>query len=119
MKQIMSCVNALKEEGVAVYMPSVYEGICTSPYCVVQFLGSYPISGAGIGWDVLRVHIYAPIGRHFLLQELKEKVENALAPLVEKGSLRPCEAVGACRVDDTYKAYACYLDYRIQYGSNR
>lgn len=119
MKQIRQCVNALKDGGIAVYMPSAHEGVCTQPYCVVQFLGSYPRSGIGTGYDVLRIHLYAPIGCFALLEQLKETAERAMLSLVESGAVRPCEGVGACTVDNTYKAHACYLDYRVQYGTDR
>ncbi len=119
MKQLRQCVNALKEGGLSVYMPSSHEGVCTSPYCVVQFLGSYPRSGMGTGYDVLRVHLYVPIGRFALMEELLKKAENAMLPLIESSAVRPCEGIGACTVDDTYKAHACCLDYRVMYGTDR
>ncbi len=116
MKQLRECVNALKAGGLTVHMPASHEGVCMSPYCVVQYLGAYPNSGAGTGEQVLRIHLYAPIGQFFLVKELKDRAEAALQPLVESGSLRPCEGVGVCNVNDTFKAHACYLDYRVQYG---
>ncbi len=99
-------------------MPASHDGICTSPYCVVQYLGAYPDSGAVTGAEVIRIHLYAPVGRFSALCELKHKAEEALSFLVAEGALRPCEGVGACTVNDIYKAYACYLDYRVQYGMN-
>lgn len=117
LKQLRACVKALKEGGVAVYMPAVHEGVCTSPYCAVQYLGGYPQKSTG--YELLRVHIYAPVGQLGMLQSLKDKVENALRPLAESGVLRQCEGIGACTVDDTYKAYASYLDYRVMYGMNQ
>ena len=118
MRQIKQCISALKDSGIKVYMPAVHEGICTAPYCVVQYLGAYPEGGALTGTEVLRIHIYAPLGHFFALDELKHRAEEAMSPLVAGGALRPCEGVGACTVSDTYKAYACYLDYRVQYGLN-
>ncbi len=118
MKQLKQCINALKNGGLDVYPPAFYEGICTSPYCVVQYLGSFPQSGPGTGYDLLRVHLYAPVGQFSLMQELKRKAEKAMDTLIKNGAVRPCEGVGACIVDDTYKAHACYLDYRVQFGLN-
>lgn len=118
MRQLRRCIEALKEGGVEVYTPAHHEGVCTSPYCVVQYIGSVPGSPAGTGYDLLRINLYAPIGRFFLMEELKKKAEDAMAVLIKSGSVRPCEGVGACTVNDTYKAHVCYLDYRVQYGLN-
>ena len=118
MRQLRECVNALSQSGLTVYMPALHEGVCTAPYCVVQYMGSTPESSIGTGYDVLRVHIYAPVGRFALVDELLKKAEKAMEPLVKSGAVRPCEGIGACTVDDTYKAYACHLDYRVQYGLN-
>lgn len=117
LKQLKACIDALKEGGVAVYAPAAHEGICTAPYCAVQYLGGYPQKGTG--HELLRVHIYAPVGKLAQLQSLKERAEKALRPLVESGALRQCEGVGACTVNDTFKAYASYLDYRVMYGMNQ
>lgn len=114
MRQLRQCIDALKDGGLTVYLPAVREGVCTSPYCVVQPLGSFP--SGGTGYSLLRIHIYAPAGRFAVLEEQKRKAENAMKPLVESGAVRPCEGVSACAVDDTFKAYAVYLDYRVQYG---
>ncbi len=114
MRQLRQCVEALKKEGLTVYMPAMHEGICTAPYCVVQPFGSHP-SGA-TGYSLLRIHIYAPTGRFLTLAEQKRMAEKAMKPLVESGAVRPCENISSCTVDDTYKAYTVYLDYRVQYG---
>ncbi len=118
MRQLRLCMEALKKGGVEVYAPAHHEGVCTAPYCVVQYLGSVPNSSAGTGCDLLRVHLYAPIGRFFLMEDIKKKAEKAMEPLIKSGAVRPCDGVGACTVNDTYKAYACYLDYRVQFGLN-
>lgn len=116
MKQLRSIINALKDGGISVYMPSSHVGVCTKPYCVVQFSGSYPRSGSGTGYDIYRIHLYAPVGCFALLEELESKARAAMLTLSAKGTVRPCDSVGACTVDDTCKALACYLDYRVQYG---
>ncbi len=118
MRHLHLCMETLKNGGVSVYSPSYHEGVCTAPYCVVQYLGSFPQSSQGTGYDLLRVHLYAPIGRFSLMEEIKKKAEKAMEPLVKSGAIRPCEGVGACTVNDTYKAHACYLDYRVQFGLN-
>ncbi len=116
MKRLRNIAGALEEKGIPVYMPSSHVGVCTQPYCVVQFLGSYPASGFGTGYDVVRIHIYAPVGCFALLERLEDRVETAMLPLTAIGAVRPCDSVGACTVDDSTKALACYLDYHVQYG---
>ncbi len=118
MRQLKQCIDALRKGGLTVYTPASHDGVCASPYCVVQYLGSVLHSSAGTGIDMLRIHIYAPIGRFFLIEEMREKTEKAMRPLIESGAVRPCESVGACVVDDTFKAHSCYLDYRVQFGMN-
>lgn len=115
-RKLETVITALENAGIPAYYPGQHEGICTSPYCVVQSMGSFPEAGRGPGYEIIRIHLYVPVGRFSLLETLIEQVESALSGPVGQGQLRPYEEVGACLIEEAFRAHTCYLDCRVQYG---
>lgn len=103
-------LTALHAAGVRVYHPGARSGICTAPYAVVQNFGTYPYAQSRrLGYTLLTVHCYAPVGQYAALEALAAQVRDALAPLAP--DLRPTGNEGIHTINDSFRAHECTVEY--------
>ena len=58
-------MTALAGAGIAVKYPGAKPGVCTSPYVVVQGFGTYPYAqSTHLGYTLMEIHCYAPVGNY-------------------------------------------------------
>lgn len=106
-------ITALSGAGIAVYHPGMKEGVCTAPYVVVQNTGTYQYAQSQrLGYTLMSVICYAPIGRYGELDALIARVKAALASLAP--DLRPTGNEGIHTVNDRFRAYESYVEYMLQ-----
>ncbi len=117
MNMTADIIAQLRKAGISAYYPGVHEGICISPYCVVQ-LHSSSLSTARGGYVRYRVHLYVPAASPDHLDDLAGSVRGALLPMERAGSLRLANPRGATVTDDAYRAACSCIDY-ISYYSER
>lgn len=110
-------ISALRAAGLQAFPAGVHEGICRSPYCVVQPLSGALLSPAG-GYMRYRVHMYVPADRPELLDDLALSVKEALEPAGREGWLTLSLPGGSVDVDDTYLAACSFSEY-VSYYSQR
>ena len=106
-------MTALAGAGIAVKYPGAKPGVCTSPYVVVQGFGTYPYAqSTHLGYTLIEIHCYAPIGNYPALPLLISQVKAALAPLA--ADLRPTGSEGIHDINDTFKAHHGTVQYMLQ-----
>ena len=106
-------MTALAGAGIAVQYPGAKPGICTSSYAVVQDYGTYPYAqSTHLGYTLIEIHCYAPIGNYPALPLLISQVKAALAPLA--ADLRPTGGEGTHDINDTFKAHHGTVQYMLQ-----
>lgn len=108
-------INRLREAGIRAFLPGAHEGICVSPYCVVQ-LYSGTLSTPRGGYARYRVHIFAPAAQPELLEPLADDVRAALLSLEQDGSFQLAQPRGATVTEDAYRAVSSYIDYVSYYS---
>lgn len=103
-----SIEKALISAGIQVKRPGTHEGICHTPYCVVQQHGTYPFAATiHQGYTLYLIHIYVPLDRYTALEQMCALVRHALS----KTSLRPTGNESAAEILDNYKAHTMSLEY--------
>ena len=106
-------MTALAGAGIAVQYPGAKPGICTSSYAVVQNYGTYPYAqSTHLGYTLIEIHCYAPIGNYPALPQLIAQVKAALVPLA--ADLRPTGGEGTHDINDTFKAHHGTVQYMLQ-----
>ena len=106
-------VTALAGAGITVKYPGAKQGVCTAPYAVVQDFGTYPYAqSAHLGYTLIQIHCYAPVGNYPALPLLISQVKTALAPLA--ADLRPTGSEGIHDINDVFKAHTGYVEYILQ-----
>ena len=99
-------MTALAGAGIAVQYPGAKPGICTS-------YGTYPYAqSTHLGYTLIEIHCYAPIGNYPALPLLISQVKAALAPLA--ADLRPTGGEGTHDINDTFKAHHGTVQYMLQ-----
>ena len=110
-------IGALRAAGLDAFPVGVHEGVCSSPYCVVQPVSGALLSPAG-GYMRYRVHMYVPADRPELLDDLSGSVRDALRGAEADGQLQLSLPGGSVDVDDTYLAACSFCEY-VSYYSQR
>ena len=106
-------MTALTGAGITVKYPGAKPGVCSSPYAVVQDYGTYPYAqSTHLGYTLIEIHCYAPIGNYPALPLLISQVKAALAPLA--ADLRPTGGEGTHDIYDTFKAHHGAVPYILQ-----
>ena len=106
-------MTALAGAGIDVRYPGAKQGICNSPYVVVQDFGTYPYAqSTHLGYKLIEIHCYAPIGNYPALPQLIAQVKNALAPF--SPDLRPTGGEGIHDINDTFRAHEGAVQYMLQ-----
>lgn len=107
--------DALKAASVDVYTPGARYGLCTSPYCVINRIGSL-LTGTNQGWARYRITMLVPIDSPAMLDELYERVRCALSPFEEDKTAELAAPLGAVLVDDEFSALVGYCDYAVWFA---
>ena len=107
-------IKTLRSGGIRAFYPGAHEGICLSPYCVVQ-LHSGSLTTPKGGYVRYRVHLYVPAAYPEKREILAEAVRDALMPMEAAGSLKLAEPRGTTVVDDICKAACSRIDYVSYY----
>ena len=106
-------MDGLRRAGIDVRYPGAKPGICTTSYAVVQNYGTYPYAqSTHLGYTLIEIHCYAPIGNYPALPLLISQVKAALAPLA--ADLRPTGGEGTHDINDTFKAHHGTVQYMLQ-----
>ena len=106
-------MTALAGAGIDVRYPGAKQGICNSPYVVVQDYGTYPYAqSAHLGYKLIEIHCYAPIVNYPALPQLIAQVKAALVPLA--ADLRPTGGEDTHDINDTFKAHHGTVQYMVQ-----
>ena len=106
-------VTALTGAGIAAQYPGAKPGVCTSPYVVVQDFGTYPYAqSTHLGYTLIEVHCFVPVGNYPALPALLSHVRAALAPL--SADLRPTGNEGIHDINEPFKAHTAYVEYMLQ-----
>lgn len=105
--------DALSAAGIEVRYPGIKQGICTSPYAVIQDLGTYPYAESNrLGYTVVGVHCYAPLNQYPELYRLIKRVKSALETLAP--DLRPTGNESNHTINNDFRAHESYVEYMIQ-----
>ena len=106
-------VNTLCGSGIDVALPGARQGICTSPYVVVQNTGTYRYAqSAGLGYTLITVHCYAPLYGYEQLDRLIQSVRSALDSL--RPDLRFAGGEGIHMINDKFRAHEGSVQYMLQ-----
>jgi len=108
-------IQALRDAELKAYLPGIHEGLCLSPYCVVQALSGSLLCPSG-GYVRYRVHLYVPADRPEEMDALSLSVREALRPCVADGWLTLAQPCSSVLVSDTYRAAYSYIDYVSYYS---
>ncbi len=112
----MTChevMAALAAAGISVYYPAAKQEICREPYAVVQNGGTYRYASSDrVGYSLVTVHCYVPVGRYPLLDILVGQVRTALSAL--SPDLRPTGRESVHIVNDRFRAHECTVEYMVQ-----
>ena len=117
MNRTRKIIDALRAAGLKAFPVGVHEGVCRSPYCVVQPLSGALLSPAG-GYMRYRIHMYVPADCPELLDDLADSVREALCGTETRGTLTLSLPGGSADVDDTFGA-ACSFCVYVSYYSQR
>lgn len=107
--------SALNNAGLKVYPSGGHNGICMSPYCVVQQAGTYTAGDDKPGrnsYTGYYVHAYAPLGNYLKLPELLDSVRSALNNLEDEHIVYFTGFESIHQIDDKFAAHTAYLEYR-------
>ncbi len=115
MNKTRHIVQALRDGGLKAYFPGIHDGLCLSPYCVVQTLSGSLLSPAG-GYVRYRVHLYVPADRPEEMDTLSLSVREALRSCTAEGWLTLAQPGSPVLVSDTYHAAYSYIDYVSYYS---
>lgn len=113
--------EALRGAGIPVSAEVRRAGACLRPECVVCDGGEVRLTytqtarGAG-GTARCRIYLLCPLDRPDALHALEEKVEQALAPLVESRFLTLALPGSAAQTEDGISALSTYTEYISYYG---
>ena len=106
-------LETLSTAGIEVHYPSSKQGVCNSPYVVVQNFGTYDYAQSRrLGYTLIEVHCYVPVNQYQQLDSFISSVKAALAPLTL--DLRPTGNEGIPDINDTFRAHTGYIEYMIQ-----
>lgn len=104
--------ETLSDAGIDVALPGAKQDICTFPYAVVQDAGTYPYAlSPELGYTLITVHCYAPLGSYRQLAILIERVKAALRTLAP--DLRPSGKDGVHIINDKFRAHEGSVQYII------
>lgn len=113
----MAIIAALRSAGLDAYLPGGHEGLCTSPYCVVQQLSGMRLGGRG-GCAHYRVHLFVPCTGGVGMDAFAARVLESLRELVGSGRISLEEPRGAVLTDDSRRALSSHIDYISYYTEN-
>ena len=117
MEQWQIIYGALADAGIEVYAPGGHEGICLSPYCVVQPTGATIRGGVlRCGHASYRVYLVVPCEAPASMDALAEQVGEALTGLVRSGTLRLAAPRSPMVPDSGFMALISYIDYDCFYS---
>ena len=106
-------LETLSAAGIEVHFPGAKPEICNSPYVVVQDFGTYDYAQSRrLGYTLIEVHCYVPVGRYPLLDTLVGQVRAALSAL--SPDLRPTGRESVHIVNDRFRAHECTVEYMVQ-----
>lgn len=117
MRSVATIKTALEAQNIAVFMPGEHPGVCLSPYCVIQPMNEMRIGRHSHGTGIIRLHLYAPVGRFDKLDALWQKADEVLTALSDKGDIRYTGERGTCLIDDAFRAVTCFADVTVQFGA--
>ncbi len=117
MNRTRKIISTLRAAGLQAFPAGVHEGICRSPYCVVQPVSGALLSPAG-GYMRYRIHMYVPAGLPEQLDELALSVRDALRDAEIRRELALSLPGGSVDVDDTFRAACSFCEY-VSYYSQR
>lgn len=115
MNKTRHIIQTLRAAGLKAWLPGIHEGVCLSPYCVVQHLSGSLLCPSG-GFVRYRVHMYVPADRPEEMDRLSLSVREAIRPLETEGLLTLAQPCGSLTVNDTYRAAYSYIDYVSYYS---
>lgn len=105
--------DALSRADIDVALPGARQGVCVSPYAVVQKTGTYRYaSSPRLGYTVITVHCYVPLGCYGQLDILIGRVKAALRTL--SPDLRPSGSEGIHLINDHFRAHESSVQYMLQ-----
>lgn len=106
-------INRLSGDGLDVALPGYRNGVCSSPYVVVQKSGTYRYAQSpALGYTLFTVHCYVPLYSYEQLDTLIRRVKSALKAL--EPDLRPVGNEGIFTINDSFKAHEGYLEFMLQ-----
>ncbi|MBE6760231.1 MAG: hypothetical protein E7554_09150 [Ruminococcaceae bacterium] len=117
MHRTRKIITTLRAAGLDAFHVGSHEGICRSPYCVVQPLSGALLSPAG-GYMRYRILLYVPAHQPELLDTLARSVREALSGAEAEGWLTLSLPGGSIDVDDTFRAACGFTEY-VSYYSQR
>lgn len=107
-------INTLSNADIDVALPAAKQGICTSPYVVVQSSGTYPYAiSRSLCYSLVTVRCFVPLNSYQLLDTLVRSVSDALAPLAP--DLRATGNQSLHSVNDKFRAHECSVQYLFQH----
>lgn len=112
LRQLDSIRSALEAQGVTVYLPAQHEGLCLSPYVVLQPLGEERNGRKRTGRAFVRLHFLVPLRDFSKMETLLQKAQPALKALERGGHIRR-GSLGTAVVDEGFRAHCCRLDCEI------
>jgi len=115
LNKTQNIIAALLKAGLKAFPPAVHEGLCRSPYCVVQVLSSALLCPSG-GYVRYRVHLYVSAHRSTDMDALALSVRKALLPCETEGWLTLAQPCGTVSVSDAYRAAYSFIDYVSYYS---
>lgn len=105
--------KVLLAAGIDVRSPAAKQGVCTSPYVVVQNMGTYRYAQSNrLAYTLISVHCYVPMVNYDGLGKLVRRVGTVLEEL--EPDLRPTGSKGVHTINDKFKAHETYLEYMVQ-----
>ena len=105
--------QTLSDAGIDVALPGAKQDVCTFPYVMVQETGTFPYAvSPGLGYTLMTVHCYAPLGAYRQLDILIDRVKAALLPLAP--DLRPSGDQGVHIINDKFRAHHGTVQYLVQ-----
>lgn len=117
MEQWQIIYQALARAGLEVYAPGGHEGICLSPYCVVQPTGGEIPSGSRrCGRAAYRIFLVVPCESPAAMDSLANSASEALSGLVGSGTLQLAAPRSPMMPDDGFQALISYIDYDCYYS---
>ena len=110
MSQWKTLYNHLSSEGFSVYSPGQHAGECLSPYVVLRYSGTSPVSTFTSTQDRYELLCYVPKDQYSTLLEYRDSVKEAMRGLYPTFVLTGYET--AAYYDDSVKAHMVSVEYR-------